>query len=189
MDSVAASSPVASDPWVQTLIGNILTREGDTYTDRVSDLGGPTKYGITQATLAKYRGQPVTPADVEALTRDEAFAIYLKAYIDDPEFEHIDSDDLRDLLVDSGVQHGPGRAVQWVQRSVGVKVDGILGPISLNAINTANARALYVRTLSQRVRFYGAIITNTPDQAANASGWMNRIAPFIDREPFLTGAA
>lgn len=188
--AVKTHAALAADPWIRQEIDRILAREGSQYTNRPSDRGGPTKFGITLATLAKYRGHPVTAADVEALTVDEAFAIYLKAYIDDPDFEHIDCADLRDLLVDAGVQHGPGRAIRWLQKAVGgIAVDGILGPISLNAINAGNSHAWYVRVAARRLQFYGALITSDPTQAANAAGWMNRMAEFVDREPFLTGAA
>lgn len=171
---------------VNALIDAILVREGDRYTNRAADRGGPTKYGITQATLAKYRGHPVSAADVAALTEAEARAIYLRAYIDDPEFDHIDDAHLRGLLVDSGVQHGPARAVRWVQRAVGVKVDGVLGPISLGAINIANAITLYMRVLARRVRFYGEIISADHTQAENAAGWANRVAAFIDDDTVWT---
>ncbi len=178
------SQPITPD--ANALIDAILQREGSVYTDRATDRGGPTKYGITQATLAKYRGHSVTAADVAALTESDARTIYLRAYVDDPEFDHIDDVHLRSLLVDSGVQHGPERAVRWVQRAAGVKVDGVLGPISLSAIDAENPLTLYMRVLARRVRFYGRLISADHTQAANAAGWANRVAAFIDDDTLWT---
>ena len=61
----------------QPSITRTLQLEGD-YSNRATDAGGPTKYGITLATLQEWRGaSPVlTAADVEQLGEAEADAIY-----------------------------------------------------------------------------------------------------------------
>ena len=50
------------------------------YTNDPNDPGGPTKFGITQQTLAIWRGDSVTAEDVQALTINEATAIYGTKY-------------------------------------------------------------------------------------------------------------
>ncbi len=54
------------------IIDAILEREGDTYTNHPKDRGGPTKYGITRATLSAWRGVSVTAKDVKALTEERS---------------------------------------------------------------------------------------------------------------------
>ena len=56
---------------IDALIDDILVREGG-FVNHPADRGGPTHYGITQATLSRWRQQPVTVQDVQALTLEEA---------------------------------------------------------------------------------------------------------------------
>ena len=59
-------------------------------------------------------------------------------------------------------------------------MDGILGPVSLEAINRLDSDVLYRQLVAARCRFYGQIITRDPTQAVFAAGWANRIAEFIE---------
>jgi lysozyme family protein len=58
-----------------------LVYEGG-YSNDPRDPGGPTNMGVTQKTLAAWRGEPVSAADVKALTLDEARKIYKAQYWD-----------------------------------------------------------------------------------------------------------
>ena len=60
----------------QERVGLGLARELAPAGDHPVDPGGATNLGITAATLARARGRPVSAADVAALTRAEAAAIY-----------------------------------------------------------------------------------------------------------------
>lgn len=183
------------------IITDIVRREGDKYTNHAADKGGPTKYGITQRTLSDYRGRPVTPDEVAALTETEARSIYLQLYVRGPGFNKIIDPDLTALAVDCGVNHGQKRAVEWLQELVGARVDGNLGPATADAINKADAKKVYLHLIARRCRFYGEIISRdwrkaleaakaTPGlqddmaltglQAMFAGGWLNRASEFID---------
>ena len=167
------------------IIDGILEREGG-YVDNSADRGGPTKFGITLKTLKAWRGdptlgKPVTRAeDVEGLDEAEARAIYYSEYYDKPKISLVANVRLRVFALDSAVQHGPTRAIRWLQEIAGVPVDGILGPVSLSAINQIDSDGLYRRMVAERCRFYGRIITSDPTQAVFAAGWANRIADFIE---------
>lgn len=162
------------------IIDAILRREGAAYTDHAADRGGPTKYGITQATLAKVRGKPVTPADVQNLTEIEARQIYLDRYVRKPGFDRIADPQLRALMVDAGVNQGPERALAWLQRACGVTADGVFGPTTERAVNELAPRMLRAKVTAARARAYGRLITDDPLQATFAAGWANRIAEFIE---------
>lgn len=161
------------------IIDGIIKREGG-YVNHPSDRGGPTKYGITLATLGAWRSRVVTAGDVASLGKEEARLIYQNEYLFRPRLEQINRMSVRVFALDSAVQHGPGRAIRWLQKIAGVPVDGILGPVSLQAINRLDSDVLYRKMVAERCRFYGRLITKDPTQAVFAAGWANRIAEFIE---------
>lgn len=120
------------------IIAAVLKDEGG-YSDHPSDPGGATKYGITQRTLATFRRENVTKADVKALTIDEAKAIYRKNY-----WNMIRGDDLPGgidyTVFDYAVNSGPARAAKALQWAIGFKgndVDGHIGDQTLAATDQA----------------------------------------------------
>lgn len=134
---------------VEELINGILDREGEKYTNDPADSGGPTKWGITQSTLSKYRGTPATPLDVAALTRAQAYAIYLKLYYTAPGFDKVAnlSPKIAEELTDTGVNCGVGIAGEMLQRALNVlnlegtkypdlKIDGDCGAKTLAALDS-----------------------------------------------------
>jgi len=97
-----------------------------------------------------------------------------------PGFETITHPALLHLLVDAAVHSGPKRAVQWLQTSLGVAADGVIGPKTRAALAAADQGVLYGKVLGQRLRHLGRLITNDPKQSAFAAGWMNRMAEFVE---------
>ncbi len=168
---------------VDDIITAIVQREGDAYTDRYTDRGGPTRYGITLATLAAWRKTPTTAADVAALTEAEARDIYAARYVTGPFFDRIADVSLRALVVDSGVLHGQDTATMWLQAAAGVRADGILGPVSVAAIGARAARGLYLGVVAARLRSEGELIARDHSQADNAGGWANRTADLLEGCP------
>ena len=183
------------------IIDEILRREGSIFTNKPADRGGATKFGITQKTLGAYRGRPATVEDVMRLTEPEARSIYFMVYVRGPGFNRIEDADLMGLVIDCAVNHGQNRTTKWIQKIVGVQEDGILGPVTADAINKHDPAVLYKKLLARRVRFYGEIINEdwkramdiahkTPGlsddmalsrlQAMFAEGWCDRAAEFIE---------
>jgi lysozyme family protein len=168
------------------IIDEIIDREGG-YVDHPSDTGGCTNHGITLGTLCDARNDDSLDCDdVAALTEDEAREIYYDRYVDAPGFAHIRDTDLLALMVDSGVNHGPARAVRWLQAAAGTIIDGDYGPLTTHSVNQADPRRLYRDVLAARAEFYGQIITRNPTQSAFAHGWMRRLGEFITRMPEVT---
>lgn len=166
---------------MEQIITGILEREGgDKYTNHPADRGGPTKWGITQKVWAKFTGLPVSEADMKAITEDEARAFYEVMYIEKPRFIEIHNHHLCELVIDAGVNHGVKQAARWIQVAAGVKKDGVIGPISLAAINAADPLRLFTAVLSSRIKLYGRLVTKNRSQALFAAGWNNRAAGFLD---------
>lgn len=166
---------------IEQILNGILRREGG-FVDHPADRGGPTKYGITAATLGEWRGlgRPATREEVFALTEQEARDIYRQRYIIAPGFDRLKDGALMELMVDAAVNSGPKRAIQWLQAALGVAADGVIGPRTLAALDVADTRKLRRRVLAERLRHLGRLIAANPKQAVFAAGWMNRVADLVE---------
>jgi lysozyme family protein len=177
-------------PVDQRMIDAVLDCEGG-FSNRASDKGGPTNYGITQATLSAWLGRAASVADVQAMTRQAATAIYAANYLAAPGIGYMADADLRELVFDAAIHHGQARAVQWLQAIVGVVQDGNIGHITAGRVNAGNIGGIYRQYLAKRLCYHGEIITadakrgtaSNIGQALNATGWMNRMAPFVEAAP------
>ncbi len=166
---------------VDQYIERVLEREGG-YVDHPNDRGGPTNHGITMDTLSSWRGKPVSADDVRLLTKNEARDIYRSRYWSAPGFGSLRLPDLlAEAVFDAAVNSGPARAVRLLQRCVGVTDDGVIGPITTQAIERSDPRRLCARYLAHRGVFYGEIIGRDGSQSVFRNGWANRLAEFIER--------
>jgi len=169
---------------IKEIIDGIIAREGG-FSNRPSDLGGATRYGITLAKLAEWRRKPVSIRDVKRLSMKEARAIYEKDFILKPKFHLIKDERLREHLIDCGVNSGTMTAVLWLQRAVGTVVDGKLGPKTLAALATHDPINISNRVMCERFEHYGRIITDDSrlqDVHGNddhAKGWSVRATSFL----------
>lgn len=139
---------------MQTAIAFVMRKdiEGG-YSNRPTDSGGPTNMGITQATLARWRGHAVTIDDVKLLPAKEAAAIYAAEY-----WAKVHCNDLPagvDLCVfDCAVNQGIGRPIGLLQSALGVKVDGKWGPVTRNAAAVADPHTLMLDFMAWRTWAY-----------------------------------
>lgn len=133
----------AADPAVNRLIDGIIEREGREYTDRWSDAGGPTKFGITEheARAAGYAG------DMRDMPESFARGVYLMQFYIAPGFARVAtiSQPIAAELTDTGVNMGPAMATTFLQRALNalnleqklypdITVDGAIGFKTLGAL-------------------------------------------------------
>lgn len=176
---------------IDEIITHVLKAEGwDTYTNHPADKGGPTKWGITQKAWSDYRGREVSEQDVQEITEAQARDFYEKLYVIGPKFHQL-PDKLVPLVVDGGVNSGVRAASKWVQRAVGAKQDGWIGPKTIEAVNAQNQLTTFLRIVSYRTKLYGRLVSRDPKlkaakeagfrlQAEFAAGWNNRIMSFVE---------
>jgi lysozyme family protein len=172
---------------VEALIDRVIAREGRRYVDDPADAGGPTRFGITLATLHLYRGTPVAAADVAALTEEEARAIYRRLFVP-PAWGLIPDAQVLELLFDYAVNSGPAaaaRSLQAVLKREGLydgPVDGELGPLSAAALaQVRNWPALFFALKCERYELLLRLVGSAPSQAAYAAGWANRLDGLQER--------
>ena len=125
------------------IIDAIIEREGG-YVNDPSDSGGETNYGIT-ARVARAYGYM---GAMRSMSRQSAFDIYVTAYWNKLKLDQIQarSSEIAEELMDTAVNIGVGKAVEYFQRSVNalndggrlypdVKVDLSIGPTTLNSFH------------------------------------------------------
>ena len=148
----------------------VLKHEGG-YVDDPDDRGGATNHGITQATLADWRGKAVTAADVKAMTSTEAAAIYKARYWDKMNLDQIVSQKLAEAVMEFGVNAGiktAGKALQraahWVHGAGAGKLveDSAIGPITGRNVNTNGEEKLARQFFEVGVRYTNGISRSPP---------------------------
>jgi lysozyme family protein len=148
----------------------LLKHEGG-FSNHAADPGGATRFGITEAVAREvgYRG------DMRELPLELAQRIYKDRYWDAVRADELPVS-VRYAVFDAAVNSGVGQATRWLQRAVGTRDDGVIGPMTLLAAKQSNPEALARRYLSQRLRFM-ADLTNWP---AFGRGWARRIADLLE---------
>lgn len=147
-----------------------------------------TMRGIAAPVLASYLGRVPTVQEMKNLTKETALAIYKKNYWDRMKGDLIQNQAVADILFDGCVNHGVTRGVKLMQKALNLTQDGIVGPVTLNAINTRDPRLVYERYKNERRAFYQSLVFNDPSQQVFLAGWLNRINSFKDFAP-VTGLA
>lgn len=177
---------------VESIIAEILRKEGSAYTNNPADSGGPTKFGITLATLTKYRNRHTTAEDVMALTVHEARDIYRQRYVADPGYLPVldVSPAIGAELVDTAVNAGVGRATEFLQRLLNalnrqgkdypdIAADGDCGPATIAALRAflgkrgKEGETVFLRGLNAlQGAFYIGLAERRPKDETFLYGWL-----------------
>jgi len=153
----------------------VLQREGE-YVDHPNDRGGATNKGVTQRTYDTWRAKNGNALrSVRYIEDNEVNAIYFNNYWLEAVCDRLP--DMVDLFVfDSAVNHGPRRAIKFLQTAVSAEPDGLFGPNTWNALQYAAPVDVLTRMFAARRDFYAAIIRNDPSQKVFEAGWENRVS-------------
>ncbi len=74
-------------------------------------------------------------------------------------------------MFDAAVNHGIGNAIRFLQRAVGVADDGVVGKITLGAINEKTLDDVLVLFNAERLEFYSKLKTFD----TFGRGWSRRV--------------
>ena len=190
---------------VQAIAQQIVAREGG-FVDDPDDPGGATKYGVSIHTLRRLgldldRDGDIDVADVRALTRAEAEAIFVRHYFQRPRIGDL-PEVLHASVFDMYVNAGAG-AVKILQRLLrqmdhDVAVDGVIGPQTAAAAHAA-ARAAPDHIADAygiaRRNYYFRLADARPasrkfarTRAGGKGGWIRRAEEFISPRYHMTEA-
>lgn len=191
---------------VTDIASEIVSREGG-FVDDPDDPGGPTKHGVTLATL-KRLGIDVTGdgrtdiGDVRALTRNRAIQIYVEHYFRRPRIGDL-PEALQPSVFDMYVNAG-ANAVKLLQRLLtdmghDLSVDGAIGPQTVAAAHVAAGADPVLLADAYgiaRRNYYYRLADERPQSRKFArrkdggkGGWITRAEEFISPRFHLTDAA
>ena len=139
------------------------------YVDDPDDHGGPTNFGITQLVYDEYRrAKGLAYAPVKEITRQVAREIYFDRYWK-PIKPEVMREDMAIAAFDFGVNSGPTRAIKTLQAVLGLKDDGIIGPLTARRLQegTSTDVAYYLKARLDFVR--------SLRRKKFIRGWQNRI--------------
>lgn len=75
-------------------------------------------------------------------------------------------------LFDAAVNHGSGRANQFLQRAAGVTDDGAIGPVTRKAVAAMDLNDMLFLFLAERLEYF----TNVKTWDSYSKGWARRVA-------------
>jgi len=132
------------------------------YVNDPKDPGGETKYGISKRSYPN--------EDIKNLTPERAKELYRRDF-----WTAIHGDELTWplalFLFDAAVNHGPETAVTVLQKSLGVKQDGSMGPRTVKAAVAGDAKEKCAMFMADRALRY----TGTRNFDIYGRGWLARL--------------
>lgn len=143
----------------------VLENEGG-YINSPLDKGGETKYGISKSAYPNL--------DIFNLTLKEASNIYLNDYWLSNNLQNIQNENLSITLLDFIVNTGKAqRIIQQTVNELGgeLKIDGIIGPLTIGALNALDANKLGIAINANRL----AYLKSLSSWANFGKGWTKRV--------------
>ncbi|MCC8039029.1 MAG: peptidoglycan domain protein [Bacteroidales bacterium] len=156
------------------LIPFILKWEGG-FANHPNDKGGATNKGITIATFRHFFGSGATVEQLKAMTDEQWETVFRKGFWNPFKGDEIKNQSIANICVDWAWGSGTTTAIKQVQRLLGVVADGVVGNITLGAINNADPEKLFEKIRSARLAFVEAIVKRDASQQVFLKGWCNRI--------------
>jgi lysozyme family protein len=162
----------------------VLEFEGDR-SDDPDDPGGRTRFGITQATYNAYRALRGKPSQsVDLVTQEEIGDIYWTQYWL-AGFCHVLPPAGAVAHFDACVNLGVQPAAKLLQAVVGAKVDGLIGPRTMQLVARHEPRQLASRVIAARCGYYVRLTIENPRLQKFLPGWLKRLGElelFCNRE-------
>lgn len=159
------------------------------YANVAGDKGLETYAGITKKNFPDWEGFKVIDAykrarggslpnnfkipELENMVTD----FYLSRLWTPNGFGKIQNQEIANLLFDFFVNSGTG-AITSIQKIVGATPDGVMGPATISAINSADSKKVYDALLNARKNWFVRIVERDPTQKKFLAGWLNRLSAF-----------
>lgn len=148
-----------------------LKHEGG-YADHPADPGGATMRGITQRVYDGYRRRRgMAPTSVRHITPAEIEDIYRLQYWDACRCDELPAG-IDFCMFDGAVHSGPAQAAKWLQRTLGVRADGVIGEATLAAARAAPVGTIIDGVCDRRL----AMLRTLKTFRHFGAGWTRRVS-------------
>ena len=163
-----------------SVIGNTLKSEGG-YSNHPLDRGGETNYGITKSFMEDYKyalpGGKSKP--IRDLTVDDARSLY-KAMWDKYKLGYIRDKNLAYVMNDYMINSYAHTVIKRIQEilnrnGASLKADGLMGPMTLDAIHNCDPQWLIDEIIKNRYNHYRDDVQRNPLQRNFYKGWIKRL--------------
>ena len=186
-----------SDKVFTQALDKVLKHEGG-YNETKGDRGGATNFGVSLKFLSQNGDingdgvldfdidgdNEITAEDIQQLKREDAERIYYELFWKPNRYDQIRYPAIAIKVFDLAVNMGWRQANKILQRAMNavmgqnfVAVDGVIGPKTLDALNSLNVTngAMVMPVLvAEAAAYYRLIIALNPVLKKFENGWMNR---------------
>lgn len=173
-----------------------ITHEGF-YANVSGDLGGETYMGVARKFYPKWEGWKIVDYEkskrggklpwnyrINNVDLDQLVKVfYYNNFWLRRKLNHVKDANIAGLIFDFGVNAG-GNGVKVLQKVLNeqfgkkLSVDGVIGPISLDAINSVNQQSLFESYTNERVAYY-KMRARYPNQSKFLNGWLKRAYSYV----------
>lgn len=149
----------------------LLADEGG-YVNHPADPGGATNKGVTQRVYDAYRQRRgLEVRSVRQIEMREVEQIYDEQYAKAIRFDELPAG-VDYAVFDGAVNSGPRQAAKWLQQAAGVRADGVIGNVTLQAVAAVNdVEGLIDRMCDLRLAFMRRLKT----WKTFGRGWKRRV--------------
>lgn len=163
---------------VARLVPHILKFEGG-WSNDPDDIGGATNKGVTFKTYKHYCRMSSKPipsiGDLRRLTNEEFEDILKTMYWNACKADFIESQSVANAIVDWAWHSGTATAVKEIQKVLNVTADGIIGNVTLAAINSRSPLPLFGAIQQARIAYLKRICNARPANQKFMKGWLRRV--------------
>lgn len=149
-----------------------MNEGGFKLTNNANDRGGLTYAGISRNRNPAWEGWAYIDKSVPPVELVRKF--YKENFWDAVRGDEISDQSVAENLFDFAVNCSPKSSVKLSQISVSVVPDGVLGPKSLEAINSFDPTLFKALFALAKIAYYRDIVNRHPNQLSNFKGWVNR---------------
>ena len=133
--------------------------------------GSKVGVGILKGTKFGLAANTYPTLDIKNISLAQAKDIYKKDW-----WDKLGANGMHSAVVfqlwDFAINAGKKRAIQELQQAVGVALDGVIGPKTMEAVNAHDLNDVILTLTAERLKFYTSLST----WATWGKGWTNRVA-------------
>jgi lysozyme family protein len=177
----------------ESALSLVLVQEGNVLVNDPNDPGGVSHWGISLRFLrnegkvdANFDGKPgIDENDIKVMTPEQRDNLYKVCFWDALHLSLVANQHIATAIFSSAVNIGQSKAVVLIQEAVNelsgrslLITDGILGQLTIRAINARPIDKLLTTYKDFLSKYYIYLAGSTPKLKMYLKGWLNRVQAF-----------